>query len=148
MVFAICLPNTHVTLLESIGKKARFLEETAKALGLKNVTVLAERAEVEGAADSAYREFFDMVTARAVAALPTLLEITIPFVEVGGTLLAMKGERALDELSTAKNALKKLEAEHIETKRQPTTTLLRFRKTHVTPARYPRRTGEPKRKPL
>jgi 16S rRNA (guanine527-N7)-methyltransferase len=89
-----------------------------------------------------------MVTARAVAALPVLLELTVPFARVGGRVLAVKGERADQELAAAGGALSKLHVELEKTERQPTATLLLFIKRRATPERYPRRSGEPSRKPL
>jgi 16S rRNA (guanine527-N7)-methyltransferase len=148
MVLAIARPDLAVTLLEATGKKARFLEQTAHTLKLENLTVLCDRAELLGAVDSPQRERFDIVTARAVAPLRVLLELTVPFTKVGGLVLAVKGEKAADELTAATNALRELHVVHEQTIRQPTASLVLLRKRGTTPAKYPRRSGEPTRSPL
>lgn len=148
MVLAIACPDVHVTLLEATAKKARFLEQVARELGLPNVVVLPERAETAAAVGSPHRERFDWVTARAVAPLRVLLELTVPFAKTGGQLLAVKGERALEEIAEATRAIDTLQIEHFGTFRHPTATVLLFRKTNRTPKKYPRRPGEPKKNPL
>jgi 16S rRNA (guanine527-N7)-methyltransferase len=148
MVLAIARPALAVTLLEATGKKARFLEQTGHALGLENLTVLCERAESAGAAGSAQRERFDIVTARAVAPLRVLLELTVPFAKPGGLVIAVKGEKAGDELAAAASALRELSTAHEQTVRQPTASVVLLRKRAATSAKYPRRAGEPARSPL
>lgn len=148
MVLAIARPKLAVTLLEATGKKARFLEQTARGLGVRNVNVVCERAETAGQAGSGLRERFDIVTARAVAPLRVLLELTMPFAKVQGTLVAVKGEQAATELEQAARALSVLGAVHEQSLRHPTATVLLFRKRSSTPVKYPRRPGEPKRSPL
>mgnify|MGYP001441006500 FL=1 len=148
MVLAIARPEVAVTLLEATEKKAAFLEGTAAALGLDNVKVVCDRAELAAAPGHPMRGHFDVVSARAVAALPTLLELTIPFLRVGGRLLAVKGERAEQELAEAARAMKLLGVELVQQVRQPTATVLLLRKATETSLKYPRRSGEPKRRPL
>jgi 16S rRNA (guanine527-N7)-methyltransferase len=101
---AIARPDATVLLVESTKKKAVFLEQTAKALGLQNVTVSQERAEDVG--QSNLRETFDIAVARAVATLDWLAEWLLPLVRKGGKVLAMKGERVATELPTAQRAIK------------------------------------------
>jgi 16S rRNA (guanine527-N7)-methyltransferase len=148
MVLAIARPDLAVTLLEATGKKARFLEQTGRTLALENLTVLCQRAESAGAAKSAHRERFDIVTARAVAPLRVLLELTVPFARPGGLVLAVKGEKAADELVAAASALRELHVAHEQTVRQPTASVVLLRKRAATSAKYPRRAGEPTRSPL
>lgn len=148
MVLAIARPDLNFILLEATEKKAMFLRETALQLELKHVSVECNRAELAAAPGSKWRESMDMVTARAVAPLPTLLELAVPFLKVDGVLLAVKGERANEELEQAKRALSLLYTECVRTERQPSATLLLLKKTKKTPALYPRRSGEPKKKPL
>jgi 16S rRNA (guanine527-N7)-methyltransferase len=143
---AISLPALHFTLLEATAKKARFLEETASALGLGNVTVVCDRAESFGHGPE--RERFDATTARAVSRLPVLLELTLPLLRVGGLSLAIKGEQAAVEVTEAKNALNLLRAQVEDTRRTPTGVVVRIRKIAATSPKYPRRPGEPKRAPL
>ncbi len=145
---AITMPSASVALLEATGKKARFLEDTARALALENVTVLAGRAEVLGHDRERHRERFDAVVARAVGPLPTLLEWTSPFVEVGGAILATKGAKAVEEIRAAAHALEILRLEVTATERTPTGTIVIIEKRGPTPKAYPRRQAEAKYRPL
>lgn len=145
---AIAMPEVRFTLLEATGKKVRFLEAVAAALGLVNVTVVAGRAEDLGQDRARFRERFDAVTSRAVGPLPTLLELTLPFARIEGHVLAIKGEKAIDEIAASKRALHALHAEALEPVRTPTGTIVAIRKRRTTPKMYPRRAGEPKRDPL
>ena len=104
MVLAICRPEVEVTLIESVGKKAMFLEETVRELGLENVRVINGRAERTA------NEQFNIVTTRAVASLEKLLEWCRPLVRAGGTLLAMKGPKFEEELEAAMPLVKRQRA--------------------------------------
>lgn len=148
IVLAIAKPNVSVTLLEATAKKAHFLEETARLLRLQNLSVVCERAEEAAALGSTLRESFDLVSARAVAPLRTLLELTIPFLKIQGRLLAVKGQRAEEEVKEAARASRLLHCTLEERHRQPSATILLFRKQEATPSKYPRRSGEPKQHPL
>jgi len=148
MVLAIARPDLRFVLLEATAKKARFLEETAQSLGLSNVKVKCERAELAAAPGTDLRESFDLVVARAVAALPTLLELAVPFLKVPGTLLAIKGEKYQEELTAAARACSILHVECTRILRHPTATVLLLTKNKRTAPLYPRRSGEPKKKPL
>ena len=101
---AIASPDTKVTLLDSLGKRMKWLETVLPALGVSAECVTA-RAE-EAVADR--RESYDFATSRAVARLNILLELTAPYVKVGGAVLAMKGALAREELEEAQSAVKKL----------------------------------------
>ena len=99
---AIYYKNTNFTLLEPLTKRANFLKEIAQKLGLKNVKVVNDRAEIfiKNA-----RESYDFVTSRAVSRLNILLELSIPFLKVGGKLIAYKGINYQEEINESKNAL-------------------------------------------
>ena len=99
---AIYYKNTNYTLLEPLTKRANFLKEIAQKLGLKNVKVVNDRAEIfiKNA-----RESYDFVTSRAVSRLNILLELSIPFLKVGGKLIAYKGINYQEEINESKNAL-------------------------------------------
>lgn len=146
---AIYQPNLKVTLLESNGKKVSFLNEVVKQLDLKNVTVSNGRAE-----DLKVRSSFDYVTARAVKSLNILVELSIPFVKVHGTLLAYKGDRAVEEINEAKSALRKLNAKLIEKhsyrlpKSQDNRNLLVILKEKEVQKKYPRNYSEIIKNPL
>ncbi len=101
---AIFRPDLHITAMDATAKRVRYVEETAALLGLSNLKTLTGRAE-DLATDKAYRERFDAATARAVAALPVLSELCLPFVRVGGSLVAMKGKSGREELALSKGAI-------------------------------------------
>ncbi len=145
---AICRPDLPVTLLEATGKKARYLAETATALGLENVTVLSERAETLGSPDGGGRAAWDVVTARAVGGLPVLLELALPLVSDGGRLLAIKGARAEQEIAESGEALRTLRAGVEATRRTPTGTIVVVCRQGPIPTMWPRRPGEPARAPI
>ena len=145
---AVTMPDIEFMLLEATGKKAAFLESTARELGLDNVVVLDERAETIGEPGCVHRGGWDLVTARAVGAMNVLLELSIPLLVEGGVLLAIKGERAGAELEVASEALRVLKCRVVERRRTPTGTIVVVEKTDRTPPDYPRRPGEPKRQPI
>ena len=103
----IIYPKMHLTLVESVGKKAEFCRHVVKILDLQGVEVVQERAEVLGQ-DPAHREQYDWAVARAVAILPVLAEYLLPLVRVGGSMLAMKGESGPAEAHTAEHAMRVL----------------------------------------
>jgi 16S rRNA (guanine527-N7)-methyltransferase len=151
---AIVRPQHHVTLLEATAKKADFLRAMAAELVLDNVTVVQARAE-EAGRDPEHRESYDLVLARALAPLPVLIEITVPFLKVGGLVAAPKGSAAPREIGEATHALAELGSEIVETGPLvveggvgPVPTLILIRKHAATVERYPRRTGIPKKRPL
>jgi 16S rRNA (guanine527-N7)-methyltransferase len=97
MILAIAVPNLSVVMIDSIGKKTKFLTEAAAALGLSDrVTIETGRAE-DFAHEKRYRDKFDLATARAVGKLDLVVELTLPFLRVGGTLLAQKSNAQLSE---------------------------------------------------
>lgn len=149
---AVCLPHLRFTLFEATGKKARFLESVIKALGLKNAVVVNLRAEEAGQDHRNYRERFDAVTARALGRIAVAAELTVPLAKVGeqgeGRVLLVKGERAEEELEEAKQALHMLHASHAGTVVTPTGRVVVLTHARKTPRDYPRRDGEPKRRPL
>ncbi len=147
--FAIFMPSAHVTLLDATKKKCDFLAECVKLLGLKNVEVVHSRGE-----EFIARESFDVVTARAVAALPILLELIAPLLKVGGLFLAMKGANGEKELLESQKALKTL---GLKLSRQEEYELpegmgkrvnLVFEKLSKTPKRFPRLYADILKKPL
>ena len=111
LVLKIFYPNLEVTLLDSNHKKIMFLETVIKELNLTNITCLNTRAE---SLSSEYREYFDIVTSRAVAQLRILSELSIPYLKVGGKFIAMKG-LTTKEITESKEILTKLDSEIIET---------------------------------
>ncbi|MFT3771478.1 MAG: 16S rRNA (guanine(527)-N(7))-methyltransferase RsmG [Minicystis sp.] len=103
---AVARPDLRVTLVEATQKKAAFLDAVAKALGLANVSVRAERAEQ--LARGPLREAFDVATARAVGKIAQLGPLMVPFVKPGGRVLLIKGQRAGEELAEATTVLGRL----------------------------------------
>jgi 16S rRNA (guanine527-N7)-methyltransferase len=147
---AIARPDLRITSLDSTAKKLVFVDESAKGMGL-SVKVLAGRAEELGK-DPAFREQFDAVTARAVAALPILCEWCLPFVKKGGLFVAMKGSAGQEELSAAENAISLLGGALKEAKKEQIGGVTRYNllieKRASTPNRYPRAGGAIRKKPL
>ena len=140
------------TLIESTGKKCAFLNTVVDNLSLNGVKVLNIRAE-DGGLMQNLREKFNVCTARAVAALNTLCEYCLPFVKVGGRLIAYKGDCA-DELEKSRGAIKILggEIERIENYELPCNggkrTVVIIKKVGATPLKYPRGRGLERKKPL
>jgi 16S rRNA (guanine527-N7)-methyltransferase len=153
LALKILRPELRLTLLESTAKKASFLEHVVQVLGLTDVTVLAERAEEAGQAPT-HREQYDWAVARAVAPLPVLAEYLLPFVRVGGGMLAQKAKGAQEEVDAATNAFAKLggEFEELMPVQVPELDeerwLVVVRKVAATPLAYPRRAGMPSKRPL
>jgi len=145
---AIACPAAKVTLLDSLGKRMTWLESILPRLGVPARCITA-RAE-EAVAD--HREKFDYATSRAVARLNILLELTAPYVRIGGAVLALKGSAAREELDEAKNAVKKLglKLEKIQdfTIDGATHSLIVLRKIAHTPPQFPRRYAKIKQSPL
>jgi 16S rRNA (guanine527-N7)-methyltransferase len=132
---AIARPDVQWTLVEATAKKARFLLAVACRLGLQNVTVLNERAE--RAARGPLRETFDVTTSRAVGALADLALVSVPFLRIGGVMLAIKGERAGEEIAAAKQPLYELHASVVGELRGETNTIVAIEKNRKTPAKFP-----------
>jgi 16S rRNA (guanine527-N7)-methyltransferase len=158
MVLKIARPSLQVTLLDSLAKRLTFLSDTIAAIGLEDVKTFHARAEDAGRSLS-HRESYDLVTARAVASLPTLLEWCGPLVKVGGTFAAMKGASISEELAISQQAAVKMGLRLVEIypcmlpmvegdTDPPQRHLLIFEKVGQTPARFPRKPAEIKAHPL
>ena len=145
---AIACKEANVTLLDSLGKRMKWLEEILPQLGISAECITA-RAEEEA---QKRRETYDFATSRAVARLNILLELTAPYVKVGGAVLALKGSAAREELAEAKNAVKKLglKLEEIRdfTIDGATHSVIVLRKIAPTPPQFPRRFAKIKQSPL
>ena len=147
---AIACPGAKVTLLDSLAKRMNWLETILPQLGVANAECVTARAE-EAIVDR--RETYDYATSRAVARLNILLELTAPYVKVGGAVLALKGSAAREELEEAKSAVSKLGLQ-IESVKDFTVdtdtvhTVIGLRKVRSTPAKYPRRYAKIKQAPL
>jgi len=149
----VLYPKMQLTLVESVGKKADFCRYVAKTLALDGVEVVQERVEVLGQLP-AHREQYDWALARAVAAMPVLVEFLLPLVRVGGRALAMKGESGPAEAQTAERAmhmlgghLRQLVPVHLPGVAEER-YLVVVDKVAATPANYPRRVGVPAKRPL
>ncbi len=153
LALKILVPSLSVTLLDSLNKRLDWLAETAEALGLDQVTTLHARAE-EAVHSPALRERFDFAAARAVAALPVLCELCLPFVKVGGAFLAMKGPEAGTELEEAREAIALLGGRAAGVSpyaipgRSEARRLVVVEKVSPTPERYPRRWAKIQNHPL
>lgn len=151
LVIAAIQPETPVTLVEPLKKRARLLQAMARELALPNVRVEALRAEEAGRGP--LRDSAHLVTARAVAPLAELLEYTVPFARVGGELVLAKGSGLAEELQAAAHAMQELRCQLAATEParaiiSPNLTFALFRKLEPTPEPYPRRPGVPRKRPL
>ena len=150
---AVYAPHLTVTLLDSLNKRVRFLTEATAAMGLQNVRCIHARAE-EAARTAEHRAAYDIAVSRAVARLPVLLEYTLPFVRVGGTLLALKGRAYAEEQKEARRAAEVLGGGRITARPvhlpglDDVRAILTVTKERQTPAAYPRGGGAPPRRPL
>ena len=149
MVWAICYPNHHFTLIEPTGKRVTFLQEVVNQCHLDNVTLVNKRSED----CKELLQYFDTVTARAVANLPILLELCTPLLKVGGNFIALKGSKANDELFNSQHALKELGCEYVsectytcEDQGQHITLIIK--KVNQCSSKYPRNYAQIKKKPL
>ncbi len=153
---ALVRDDIKIVAMDSTEKRVNYVKETAELLGLKNITAVTMRAE-DGGKMPEYREKFDYATARAVAELRVLSELCLPYVKVGGKMLAMKGKNAEFELSGAKKALavlggKNPKAEIVTLKaegQEPLThPIILIDKGEKTPPAYPRPFAQISKKPL
>ena len=150
----ICRPDLEIVALDSTEKRIRYVESAAKLLELCKFSALAARAE--DAAHTAMRESFDICTARAVAALPVLAELCLPFVRVGGRFIAMKAKRGEEELAAAKSAITRLGGKvarvHEVTLRgngeEDARLLIEVEKISPTPKEFPRAYAKILKRPL
>jgi 16S rRNA (guanine527-N7)-methyltransferase len=149
----IVFPDIRLVLLDSVAKKAAFLHHLKQKLGLDNVEIVVGRAE-EIAHQAKHRENFDIVLSRGVAPLVTLVELTLPFCIIGGSLIAQKKGAIDQEISQANRAIsllggrlrevKRVNLEEFTDERQ----LVIIDKVSPTPQLYPRRPGIPSKRPL
>ena len=149
----IAFPNLQVTLLDSLGKRVKFLKEVIEKLGLEQIDAIHGRAE-DFAKPDMLREQFDVCVSRAVANLSTLSEYCIPYVKVGGFFISYKSEKVTEEMTAAKNAVSLLGGELQEQVAffLPDSDIYRnlvmIKKIKATPKKYPRKAGLPSKEPL
>jgi 16S rRNA (guanine527-N7)-methyltransferase len=144
--------NMSFCLVDARQKKIKAVEEMTQELDLKNVTSIAGRFETLGH-EPEHRETYDLVTARAVAPLPMLLEFSAPFLKVDGKLWAWKGPQYEEDLEAARVAMELMNMEFIEAHSYEladaeTRVLLEFIKVEETDSKYPRKDGKIKKRPL
>ena len=153
LVMKISIPDLNLTLLDSVKKRTNFLLEVVSELELENVEVVTARAE-ELAQDPTHRESYDLVTARGVARLAELAELTIPFARIGGTVILPKSSGVGEEVSEAAPAAEVLGAAPAITLtverpgESPPDDMVYWMKISPTPTEFPRRVGVPHRAPL
>jgi 16S rRNA (guanine527-N7)-methyltransferase len=148
----IAFPALRVTLVESVNRKAEFLRETIEQLGLTDVEVLAQRAELAGRLEG-HRDTYDWATARALGSLPVVVELCAPFLAPGGLLVAQRSGALDADLQRAAPAFKALRMWsripiELEIAELPGHGLIVGEKYAPTPAVYPRRPGLPRKRPL
>ena len=149
----IAFPNLKITLLDSLNKRIKFLDEVINTLDLKDIKTIHGRAE-DFAKDKNYRQSYDLCVSRAVANLSTLSEYCLPYVKVGGKFISYKSEKITDEMNAAKNAIEILGG-NINGQvdfNLPDSDIYRnlfiIDKIKDTPNKYPRKAGLPSKEPL
>ena len=154
LAVAIALPQTHITLLDSVGRKTAAVEAMAQSIGLqKRVRVITDRIETAGH-DPTLRASFDLAMARAVAAAPVVAEYLVPLLKPNGEALLYRGQWEQADTKQLQRALKPLQAQLASKKMcqlpadRGTRHLLRLRQQTRCPATYPRAVGIPSRQPL
>lgn len=148
----IAFPEIKVTLLDSLNKRVKFLNEVITVLGLKGIEAVHGRAE-DLAREDVSRETFDLCVSRAVANLSTLSEYCLPFVKVGGYFVPYKSGKLEEEMAAGKGAIKKLSGiiESVETFQLPNSderSLVKVKKVASINKKYPRKAGLPSKEPL
>lgn len=149
----IYCPNLKVVLIDSLGKRLKFLQQVIDALELKDICCEHLRAEDAGR-NPKHREKYDFVTARAVARLSVLSEYCLPLVKKGGQFIALKGSKYADEIAEGSEAVKILGGKIIsaEPVKLPGLddgrAIIKISKIKTTPAQYPRKAGTPEKQPL
>lgn len=149
----IAFPDLKVTLLDSLNKRIKFLDEVIAQLGLENIDTIHGRAE-DFAKPEKLREKYDICVSRAVANLATLSEFCLPFVKVGGYFVSYKSEKISDEAMDAKNAIfllggkVKEQVEFLLPESDIYRNLFVIEKKSATPKKYPRKAGLPAKEPL
>lgn len=148
----IIYPQLDITIIDSLNKRITFLKQLSEVLHLEGVRFFHGRAEDFGQ-DINFRAQFDIVTARAVARMQILSELTIPFLKLNGKLLALKAQAVDQELTDAQNALKLLfsqviENNHYQLPNGDSRYITIVEKKKETPRKYPRKAGTPNKKPL
>lgn len=142
-----------VTLVDSLNKRIKFLDDVIEKLKLQEVQTLHFRAEEFGQ-NKKYRESFDIATSRAVANLSTLVEYLLPLVKVGGICICMKGSEIKEELENSKKAIEILggkiddQIEFILPESDIKRNIIIIKKIKTTPSKYPRKAGTPAKEPL
>ena len=153
---ALVRDDVSILAVDSTAKRVNYVKESAELLSLSNVKCELMRAE-DGGKNVEYREKFDYATARAVAQMQILCELTLPFVKIGGQLIAMKGKNAEHELSGAKRAISILGGGEIVTheisisdgkEEELTHPIISVKKKQKTPQQYPRPYAQISKKPL
>lgn len=148
----IIYPNLKVTIVDSLNKRIKFLNQLAEALDLENVNFVHDRAETFG--KGVYRESYDIVTARAVARLSVLSELCLPLVKKGGQFIALKSSKGEEELEEARFGLGILGGKVRETisyelpEEAGERQMILIDKRSQTPKKYPRKPGTPNKSPL
>lgn len=147
----IVCPDVKLTLLDSLGKRVKFLEDVAEKLDLRGVECVHSRTE-DLAGNSYYREQYDLVTARAVAAMNVLSEYCLPYVKIGGVFAAYKSGTIEEELAAAERAISVLGGKVRATEKfqldDMGRSIVLIEKTRKTPKSYPRKAGTPSRSPI
>lgn len=149
---AIANPALHVTLVDATRKKVNFIEHVGEKLRLTNIAPIHARSE-DAAHQPEFRERFDLITARALASMPALVELCLPFLRVDGLALLTKGRTIDEEVADARKALDTLGGDLFDIWKPDVleldnTAIVQVRKFKPSPKQYPRSPGIPASKPV
>lgn len=150
----IAFPQLKITIVDSLNKRIKFLQELTQKLNLQDVHFHHARAEEFGGKRSVHRERYDLVTARAVARMSVLSELCLPLAKVGGRFIALKAQKSDEELKNAQKAIEVLggkviadyatELPQVHDERH----IIVVAKEKETPKKYPRKAGTPAKSPI
>ncbi|MDQ0297633.1 16S rRNA (guanine527-N7)-methyltransferase [Salibacterium salarium] len=149
----ICYPHLHIVIVDSLKKRIAFLESLVEELNVDNVSFVHGRAE-DVAHDTSHREQYDIAIARAVAKMPVLTELCLPFVKKDGVFMALKGSNGINEKKEAGKACRTIGGRWLSPhaltlpNEESERYILTMEKVDATPRKYPRKAGTPAKKPL
>ena len=151
---AVMAPEKKISLIDSLQKRLRVIDDITRSLDIQNTTTFHLRAEEAGQSKE-HRERYDLCVSRAVASMNVLVEWCLPLVKVGGTFVAYKGEKAEEEIREAENAIRllggkidRIETVNLEDESAENHALVYIKKVKKTPAKFPRKSGTARKEPL
>ena len=144
---AVMAPEKKISLIDSLQKRLRVIDDITRSLDIQNTTTFHLRAEEAGQSKE-YRERYDLCVSRAVASMNVLVEWCLPLVKVGGTFVAYKGEKAEEAIRLLGGKIDRIETVNLEDESAENHALVYIKKVKKTPAKFPRKSGTARKEPL